>query len=127
MAIRAPDGANNPIIIPFEKGTLPPAGKHFLLAQLAQPSLRVQALPCLLGIMMITVFVITLLEVLQNLNETLLDGIFGKLIYFDYSDNIGEVFPYHLDNPGRDHSFALALYALNCEALALSGGKSENT
>ena len=76
--------------------------------------------------MMITVSVITLLAVLQNLNETLLDLIFGILIYFDHSDNFGEVFLYHFDNPGRDHSFALALYALHCEALALGGGKSEN-
>ena len=74
---------------------------------------------------MITVFVITLLAVLQNLNETLLDLIFGILIYLDHIDNFGEVFLYHLDNPGRDHSFALALYALNCEALALRG-ESEN-
>ena len=62
MAIRAPDGANNPIInivssFHIKKRFIPPAGKHLLLAQLAQPSLQVQALPCLLGIMMITVFV----------------------------------------------------------------------
>ena len=92
------------------------------MAQLAQPSLQVQALPCLLGIMMITVFVITLLEALQNLNETLLDSIFGILI-IDHSDNFGEVFLYHLDNPGRDHSFALTLYPLHCEAMALGGKK----
>ena len=93
------------------------------MAQLAQPSLQVQALPCLLGIMMITVFVITLLEALQNLNETLLGSIFGILIYLDRSDNFGEVFLYHLYNPGRDHSFALTLYPLHCEAMALGGKK----
>ena len=74
---------------------------------------------------MITVLVIILLDVLQNVNETLLDLIFGILI-IDHSDNFGEVFLYHLDNPGRDHSFALALYTLHCEALALGGGKSQN-
>ena len=74
---------------------------------------------------MITVFAITLLEEIQNLNETLLDLIFGILI-IDHSDNFGEVFLYHFDNPGRDHSFALALYTLHCEALALGGGKSQN-
>ena len=71
---------------------------------------------------MITVLVIILLDVLQNVNETLLDLIFGILI-IDHSDNFGEVFLYHLDNPGRDHSLALSLYTLHCEALALGGKK----